>query len=121
MIEVKAENLRRSRGDMPKEIHLGLGQGTYDLMARHVPLRNVRGRRGATGPFADLGIRVLCALLSGDLSEMEEAAGALARAVGHDAEGVNALRELAGNASLLSNALDREAHELRWALSEMPK
>jgi hypothetical protein len=121
MIKVKPENIRRSRGEFPQEMRLSLAKETIELMDRHVPIGNVEGRRGAASPFADLGIRVLCALLSGDIPETDDVADALSRVLGDDKEGLLALGEMSRNALLLSGALDRRAHEMRWALSEIPK
>lgn len=121
MIKVKPGNLRRSRGEFPKEMRLSLAQETIELMDRHVPIRNERGRRGAASPFADLGIRVLCGLLSGDAPELDDVADALSRVLGDEDDGLEALGELSRHALSLSNALDRRAHEMRWALSEIPK
>lgn len=120
MITVQPGNLRRSRGEFPREMRLSLATETIELMDRHVPIRNIQGRRGAASPFTDLGIRVLCALLSGDAPELDDVADALSRVLGDDDDGLKSLGELSRHALLLSNALDRRAHEMRWALSEMP-
>ena len=120
MIKVRPENLRRSRGEFPREIRLGLATETIETMERHIPLGNVRGRGGVASPFADLGIRVLCALLSGEPTEVDDVAEAMSRVLGDDKEGLLALGEMSRNALLLQNALDRKANEMYYALLEVP-
>lgn len=120
MIKLRLGNLRRSRGEFPKEMRLSLAEETIELMGRHVPIRNIEGRRGAASPFSDLGIRVLCAMLSGDAPEMDDVADALSRVLGDDDEGLTNLFRLSMNVISLSRALDRRAYEMRAALSEIP-
>lgn len=120
MIKLRLENLRRSRGEFPKEMRLSLAEETIELMGRHVPIRNIEGRRGAASPFSDLGVRILCAVLSGDVPEMDDVADALSRVLGDDDEELESLDKLAENVAILSRTLCRRVQEMTWALSEIP-